>query len=139
MAAPYGNSRALYEASKQYLAGGVSSNFRYAGYGESPVPLFYANGAGARLTDVDGNTYIDYAFANGPFDGHYHGRTLLNRGLGTVFHPAFTEREAIKDYAFLETEGQARARFDAKLHTDADIDQTLDAVQHAFTEMEDLG
>ncbi|MDE0309984.1 MAG: aspartate aminotransferase family protein [Acidiferrobacterales bacterium] len=59
-------STQLYETAKQYLAGGVSSNFRYIGYGESPVPLFYDKGSGARLTDADGNVYIDYALANGP-------------------------------------------------------------------------
>lgn len=62
----YAKSRALYAAAKNHLAGGVSSNFRYTGYGESPVPLFYAGGTGSRLTDVDGNEYIDYALANGP-------------------------------------------------------------------------
>ena len=62
----YSNSTSLYEQAKEHLGGGVSSNFRYAGYGESPVPLFYAKGSGSRLTDVDGNVYIDYALANGP-------------------------------------------------------------------------
>jgi len=62
----YRKSQALYEVGRRYLAGGVSSNFRYAGYGESPVPLYYARGKGSRLTDVDGNEYIDYALANGP-------------------------------------------------------------------------
>ncbi len=62
----YTQSASLYEQAKAYLGGGVSSNFRYAGYGESPAPLFYAKGAGSRLTDVDGNVYIDYALANGP-------------------------------------------------------------------------
>ena len=59
-------SELLYATSKQVLAGGVSSNFRYGGYGESPVPLYYAKGSGSRLTDVDGNVFIDYALANGP-------------------------------------------------------------------------
>ena len=66
MSISFENSKALYEAGKEVLAGGVSSNFRYGGYGESPVPLYYAKGEGARLTDVDGNEYIDYALANGP-------------------------------------------------------------------------
>mgnify|MGYP000844864975 CR=1 FL=1 len=59
-------SKQLYETARGHLAGGVSSNFRYAGYGASPVPLFYARGEGAHLVDVDGNRYIDYALANGP-------------------------------------------------------------------------
>ncbi len=30
------------------------------------MPLFFEDGKGARLTDVDGNTYIDYQLAWGP-------------------------------------------------------------------------
>jgi len=60
------NSETLYREASNYLAGGVSSNFRYGGYGASPVPIFYERGEGARLHDVDGNSYIDYAAANGP-------------------------------------------------------------------------
>lgn len=62
----YAQSQRLFESAKQYLAGGVSSNFRYSGYGESPVPIFYERGEGSRLYDVDGNVFIDYALANGP-------------------------------------------------------------------------
>lgn len=66
MTISFEKSKALFEIGSDVLAGGVSSNFRYGGYGESPVPLYYAKGEGARLTDVDGNEYIDYALANGP-------------------------------------------------------------------------
>lgn len=62
----YKKSEALYRETSHYLAGGVSSNFRYLGYGESPVPIFYDRAEGARLHDVDGNVFIDYAGANGP-------------------------------------------------------------------------
>ena len=62
----FDRSRKLFDLGSNYLAGGVSSNFRYIGYGESPVPLFYEGGKGSRITDVDGNVYIDYALANGP-------------------------------------------------------------------------
>ena len=73
----YSISASLYEQAKGHLGGGVSSNFRYAGYGESPVPLFYSSGSGSRLTDVDGNVYIDYALANGPaILGHAPGPVL---------------------------------------------------------------
>jgi glutamate-1-semialdehyde 2,1-aminomutase len=44
------------------LAGGVSSPFR----SKFPVPLYFADGCGPRLKDVDGNEYIDYALAWGP-------------------------------------------------------------------------
>jgi len=62
----YLRSQELFATAKSYLAGGVSSNFRYAGYGESPVPIFYERGEGSKLYDVDGNCFIDYALANGP-------------------------------------------------------------------------
>src|SRR3954471_14833909 len=59
----YDKSIALYERTKRHLAGGVSSNVRYA---SAPVPLFFERGEGARLYDVDGNVHIDYVLGNGP-------------------------------------------------------------------------
>jgi glutamate-1-semialdehyde 2,1-aminomutase len=59
----YAKSIELYERTKKSLAGGVSSNVRYAA---TPVPLFFARGEGARLYDVDGNVHIDYVLGNGP-------------------------------------------------------------------------
>jgi glutamate-1-semialdehyde 2,1-aminomutase len=59
----YQGSIALYEESRRHMAGGVSSNVRYASV---PVPLFFARGEGARLYDVDGNVHIDYVLGNGP-------------------------------------------------------------------------
>lgn len=62
-------SRQLLERAKQSLAGGVSSPFR----AQSPVPLYFEDGCGCRLRDVDGNEYIDYALAWGPLIlGHRH-------------------------------------------------------------------
>src|SRR2546426_12478 len=58
----YKASRALYEGARQYLAGGVSSNFRLGG----PAAIFYARAAGCKLYSVDGVEYIDYALGMGP-------------------------------------------------------------------------
>src|SRR5687767_2847710 len=55
-------SRTMLERSRKALAGGVSSPFR----AKAPVPLFFEDGKGARLRDVDGNEYIDYQLAWGP-------------------------------------------------------------------------
>jgi glutamate-1-semialdehyde 2,1-aminomutase len=55
-------SRELLARARQSLAGGVSSPFR----AKFPVPLYFADGCGCRLRDVDGNEYIDYALAWGP-------------------------------------------------------------------------
>jgi glutamate-1-semialdehyde 2,1-aminomutase len=65
----WSQSRSLLERSRRSLAGGVSSPFR----AKAPVPLFLADAQGSRMTDVDGNCYIDYALAWGPLIlGHRH-------------------------------------------------------------------
>jgi glutamate-1-semialdehyde 2,1-aminomutase len=54
-------SRQYHELAKARIAGGVNSNVRLGS-----APLCFANGKGSRLTDVDGNVYIDYALGMGP-------------------------------------------------------------------------
>src|SRR5215469_14292321 len=56
-------SRARFERSSRSLAGGVASSIRR---GARPYPLFFESGQGSRVTDVDGNTYLDYGLAWGP-------------------------------------------------------------------------
>src|SRR4051794_9510185 len=56
-------SRAHHARARDSLAGGVATAFRAA---QRPVPLCFASGAGARLVDVDGHEYVDYALAFGP-------------------------------------------------------------------------
>ena len=59
----------MLERARQSLTGGVSSPFR----AKAPVPLYFKDGCGCRLTDVDDNTYIDYTLAWGPVIlGHRH-------------------------------------------------------------------
>ena len=54
------------------LVGGVNSPVR-ALYGGGGNPFFVASGQGAKITDVDGNTYIDYVLSWGPLVlGHAH-------------------------------------------------------------------
>ena len=70
----YEKSKALFERSCQVLAGGVSSEFRKFSY---PHPLFYAEGKGNRITDVDGNEYLDFTLSQGPLIiGHSHPHVL---------------------------------------------------------------
>jgi glutamate-1-semialdehyde 2,1-aminomutase len=45
------------------LAGGVSSGLRRSAY---PHPLYFSQGQGATLYDVDGNAYLDYTLGWGP-------------------------------------------------------------------------
>ena len=63
-------THALYDAARQVLAGGVSSDARRS---VQPVPLYISHAAGARLWDEDENEYIDYVLGQGPLIlGHTH-------------------------------------------------------------------
>ena len=58
-------SRALIERAGETIPGGVNSPVRaFKGVGGTPV--FFESGAGAYLTDVDGNRYVDYVGSWGP-------------------------------------------------------------------------
>ena len=65
----------LYDRALQSLAGGVNSNVRLS---ESPHPLFYKEALGSRITDVDGNQYIDYVLGQGPMIFGHSPSFLLN-------------------------------------------------------------
>jgi glutamate-1-semialdehyde 2,1-aminomutase len=78
------------EASRA-ISGGVNSNIRLAG-----TPLCFTHALGARLFDIDGNSYIDYAMGMGPaILGHAHPKVLTAvrecLGNGQIYagqHPA---------------------------------------------------
>jgi len=57
------NSNAQFRKAIRRLPLGVSSNFRY--WGEDKT-IYVKSAKGARLTDIDGNEYIDYRLAYGP-------------------------------------------------------------------------
>ena len=58
-------SRAVFAAAQHYLPGGVNSPVRsFKAVGGDPVVV--AEASGTRLTDVDGNSYIDYCGSWGP-------------------------------------------------------------------------
>ena len=65
-------SRALHEAARQLLPGGVDSPVRaFKAVGGEPVVMAY--GRGSHIFDVDGNEYIDYVGSWGPLIlGHAH-------------------------------------------------------------------
>ena len=56
-------SNAQFQKAIRRLPLGVSSNFRY--WGEDKT-IYVKSAKGARLTDIDGNEYIDYRLAYGP-------------------------------------------------------------------------
>ena len=66
------NSQTAFKEAMQVIAGGVNSPVRaFAAVGGNP-PLI-ARGKGAYVTDIDGNTYIDYVSSYGAaILGHAH-------------------------------------------------------------------
>ena len=69
---PTARSQQMYDRARGVIPGGVSSPVR-AFRAVGGVPRFIARGAGPRLTDVDGNEYIDYVLSWGALAlGHAH-------------------------------------------------------------------
>ncbi len=89
-------SESLFQKAQQYIPGGVNSPVRaFKAVGGNP--LFIARGKGSRITDVDGNEFIDYVSSWGPLIfGHAHPKIVeavrKQAGLGTSFG-ASTELE----------------------------------------------
>lgn len=68
----YARSKALFAEAQAVIPGGVNSPVR-AFRGVGGTPIFFAQGEGPRLLDVDGNTYLDYVLSWGPLLlGHAH-------------------------------------------------------------------
>lgn len=69
-------SQTAFEEARRYIPGGVNSPvraFRSVGL----TPIFAQRGAGSRLYDIDGNSYIDYVGSWGPLIlGHAHPEVL---------------------------------------------------------------
>ena len=65
-------SKKLFRQAQQLIPGGVNSPVR-AFRSVGGTPLFVAKAAGATVTDVDGNTFLDYVSSWGPMIlGHAH-------------------------------------------------------------------
>ena len=68
----FSRSKDLFEQAGALLVGGVNSPVR-AFKGVGGTPIFMASGHGSRITDEDGNSYIDYVLSWGPLIlGHAH-------------------------------------------------------------------
>ena len=65
MQAPMMSSRMLFEQAKKSIPGGVNSPVRAFG-SVGGTPVFMAKAKGAKLTDVDGNDYVDFINSWGP-------------------------------------------------------------------------
>ena len=65
-------SQALYQSATNLIPGGVNSPARAWG-SVGGNPLFFTSGSGSKITDADGNQYIDYVCSWGPLIlGHAH-------------------------------------------------------------------
>ena len=92
-------SQRLFDRARSVIPGGVNSPVRaFRGVGGTPV--FFQEGRGAWLTDVDGNRYVDYVGSWGPLIlGHAYppiveAVTDAPRSAGTSFgapHPGEVE------------------------------------------------
>lgn len=92
----YAQSHKLFAEAQAYIPGGVNSPVRaFKSVGGNPV--YIAKGEGSKLTDVDGNTYIDYIGSWGPLIlGHAHPNVLSAIQEAAVLGTSFgapTERE----------------------------------------------
>jgi glutamate-1-semialdehyde 2,1-aminomutase len=85
------------EQARRLIPGGVSSSPRT---GQRPCPLAVVRGSGSRLTDVDGNEYIDYIGAYGPL--------LLGHGPSVVVDAVRASLDAGLLFG-LQHEGEIRA------------------------------
>src|SRR5258706_9767479 len=97
-------SRLLFTRAQQVLPGGVDSPVRaFKAVGASP--LFIRRASGARIEDVDGNTYIDYVMSWGPL---IHGHAP--RGLVTALAKAARDGTSFGAPSPLEVELGERVR-----------------------------
>ena len=93
---------ALYDEARQHIPGGASVTIRWASY--EPYPLYMKSGSGSRITDVDGNVYLDYLLAYGALvNGHAHPKIVeaIKRTAeeGIIFGaPTETELELAKKF-----------------------------------------
>jgi glutamate-1-semialdehyde 2,1-aminomutase len=70
-------SESLFARARQVMPGGVSSPVRAFKAVGGGTPLFISRGAGSRIRDVDGRTFIDYVCSWGPLiAGHSHPRVV---------------------------------------------------------------
>ena len=81
------------------VPGGVLGARKPADFIEGEYPIFVESGQGGRVTDVDGNEYIDFLCGYGPIILGYREEEVdeavypPNKGQGLLFHPDPTVSE----------------------------------------------
>ena len=119
-------SAALHERAKKALPLGVASSFQ----SYEPYPLFMGDARGSRITDVDGNEYVDYDMAFGVLAaGHSH----------PIFAEVLRERVAngtcytfpVEDGVILAEEIKRRFDCDLVRFSNSGTEATMDAIRVA--------
>ncbi len=77
-------SERLFAEAREHLVDGVGSGTRSTRSGWAPCPVFVREGDGSRVTDVDGNTYIDYQMGQGPLILGHRPRPVIDAVTETI-------------------------------------------------------
>lgn len=117
-------SKALYERAEESMPFGVTSSFQVG----DPYPIYLASGKGSSITDVDGNTYIDYHNGFGSMVvGHAHPLVTeaIVRAARTGAHFAATTEDAV----LLAEEVKRRFGLEKVRFTNSGTESTMMAVR----------
>ncbi|HEV3473031.1 MAG TPA: aspartate aminotransferase family protein [Actinomycetota bacterium] len=117
-------SAALYDRAAKSMPFGVASSFQ-AG---DPYPIYLSSGKGSTVTDVDGNTYIDFHNGFGAMAvGHAHPkvRAAIEKAAASGTHFAATTETAVA----LAEEIKRRFGLDMVRFTNSGTEATMDAVR----------
>ena len=117
-------SKELFERAEASMPFGVTSSFQ-AG---DPYPIYLREGRGSRVTDVDGNSYIDYHNGFGTMAvGHAHPkvRAAIEKAAATGTHFAATTQDGV----LLAEEIKRRFGLDKVRFTNSGTEATMDAVR----------
>jgi glutamate-1-semialdehyde 2,1-aminomutase len=119
-------SKSLYARAEKSMPLGVTSSFQ-AG---DPYPIYLVGGAGSRVTDVDGNSYIDYHNGFGTMVvGHAHPvvTEAIQKAAANGTHFATTTESAV----ILAEEIKRRFGIDKLRFTNSGTESTMDAIRVA--------
>ena len=119
-------SAELFERASKSLPFGVTSSFQVG----DPYPIYLKEGRGSRVTDVDGNTYIDYHNGFGTMVvGHAHPkvRAAIERAAAAGTHSAATTETAVE----LAEDISRRFGVDKVRFTNSGTEATMDAIRVA--------
>jgi glutamate-1-semialdehyde aminotransferase len=82
-------SMALYAEAQTLVPGGVAGIRRPYNFVEGEYPIFFDEGKGGRIRDVDGNEYIDYLCAYGPIIIGYREEEIDNAVIEQIKNKGF--------------------------------------------------